>query len=292
MTASDARLTVDPVVIVRVPGQLAPAIIRPREQVDAVLEQSLLEMGGEGRAASAWYWALTGAGPSPVTLSLPPGRTPSREEILAEADAEPEGSTAPPGVPADFCDQLGAARRVLAWLTGSSDEIPVDDDNRGRFIGARDDYARTDDTIRQVRDYAMRGLQAFDLPDPMDPDDAQQPWRWPASWMNAAWLRGVRDLLTWVLGESTASPLRQRAVGLPTAYDLTYEDAAADDVVTQGRPGGLPVDAPTYPPPQYGEGIQATIRWLRGEDTTPPISNEGCSPYVSDHPRPGKDGYL
>ena len=274
----------------RVPGQLAPAIIRPREQVEAVLEQSLQEMGGEGRTALAWQWALTGARPSPVTLSLPPGRTPSREEILAEADAEPEGSTAPPGVPTDFCDQLGEARRVLAWLAGSTDEIPVDDDNRGRFIGARDDYARTDDTIRQVRDYAVRGLLAFDLPDPMDSDDAQHPWRWPANWMNAAWLRGVRDLLTWVLGESTASPLRQRTVGLPTAYDLTYEDAVADDVVTQGRPGGLPVDSPTYPPPQYGEGIQATIRWLRGEDTTPPINNEGCGPYISDHHRADQDG--
>lgn len=58
-------------------------------------------------------------------------------------------------------------------------------------------------------------------------------------------------------------------MGTPNAYDLTYEDAAADDVVTQGCPGGLPVDPSTYPPPQYGEGIQATIRWLRGEDTTP-----------------------
>jgi hypothetical protein len=189
-------------------------------------------------------------------------------------------------------DQLSRHGRVLAphRLVGGSDEIPVDDDNRGRFIGARDDYARTDDTIRQVRDHAMRGLQASDLPDPMDPDDAQHPWRWPVGWMKAAWLRGVRDLLTWILGEHPTSPLCRRTVGMPTAYDLTYEDAAADDVVTQGRPGGLPVDPSTYPPPQYGEGIQATIRWLRGEDTTPPITNEGCSPYVSDRHRAGQDG--
>ena len=87
----------------------------------------------------------------------------------------PEGSTAPPGVPTDFCDQLGEARHILRWLIGDTDEIPVDDDNRGRFIGARDDYARTDEQIRQVRDRARRGLEAFDLPDPMDPADAQQP---------------------------------------------------------------------------------------------------------------------
>ena len=110
-------------------------------------------------------------------------------------------------MPADFCDQLGEARHILAWLVGDTDEIPVDDDNRGRFIGARDDYARTDEDIRQVRDHARRGLETFDLPEPMDPADARNPWRWDASWMNAAWLRGVRDLLDWVLGERAASPL-------------------------------------------------------------------------------------
>ena len=118
-------------------------------------------------------------------------------------------------MPADFCDQLGETRRVLAWLAGATDEIPVDDENRGRFIGARDDYARTDDDIRQVRDHARRGLNAFDLPEPMYPADAVTPGSWEAGWMNAAWLRGVRDLLDWVLGERAASPLCGRTVGLP-----------------------------------------------------------------------------
>src|ERR1035438_9010014 len=123
------------------------AIARPRQHVDAVLAQSLAEVGTDGRAALAWEWALTGTRPSPVTLSLPAGRPPSRDEIVAEATAEPADSTARPGVPSDYCDQLGEARRVLAWLAGESDEIPVDDDNRGRFIGARADYAHTDEDI-------------------------------------------------------------------------------------------------------------------------------------------------
>ena len=45
--------------------------------------------------------------------------------------------------------------------------------------------------------------------------------------MNAAWLHGVRDLLTWVLGEDPVSPLSERAVSLPTIYDLSYEETAA-----------------------------------------------------------------
>jgi hypothetical protein len=266
-----------------IPEQLSSAIARPRPHVEAMLAQSLHEVGPDGRAALAWQWALTGTRPSPVTLSLAPGRPPSREEILAEADAEPEGSTAPPGVPSDFCDQLRETRAILAWLVGGTDEIPVDDDNRGRLIGARGDYARTDDDIRQVLDHALLNLKAFDLPEPMSPSDAKHPWRWDATWMNAAWLRGVRDILTWVLGEIPTSPLCQSSVGLPTAHDLTFEESAADDVVLQGRPGGHPVDPTAYPPPQYGEGIQHTISWLRGETTAPLSDDNGQGPYSSAH---------
>ena len=223
----------------RLPEQVPPAITRPRPLIEAVLTQSLLEMGTAGRTALAWDWALTGTRPSPVTLSPPAGGPPSREKIHAEAAAPPEGSTAPPGVPTDYCDELREARRVLAWLIGDTDEIPVDDENRGRFIGARDDYARTDADIRQVRDNARRGLDAFDLPDPMDPVDARNPWRWPAEWMNAAWLRGVRDLLDWVLGDRDLSPLRKRTMeGLPELHQLAFEDEAAEKVARQGRPDG------------------------------------------------------
>jgi hypothetical protein len=191
------------------------------------------------------------------------------------------GPPAPRGVPTDFCDQLGEARRILAWLAGSSDGIPVDDDNRGRLIGARDDYAHSDEEICRIRDQARHGLDGCDLPYPVNPAAATDPWRWPAKWMKAAWLRGVRDLLDWVLGDRAASPLCSRIVGLPTTQDLAYEDSIAHDVVLQGRPGGIRVDPRTYPPPQYGEAIQATIRWLRGESTSPAVDEHGYGPYAS-----------
>lgn len=278
MTA--ARPTVNTVATIQAPDPLPPAIARPREHVDAVLAQSLLEAGSQGRAALAWAWALTAGRPSPVTLSQAPGHPPSRAEIAAEAAAAPEGSTAPPGVPTDFCDQLREARHILRWLIGETDEIPVDDDNRGRLIGARDDYARTDEQIREVRDHAMHGLEGGDLPETMDPADAQNPWRWDAAWMNAIWLRGVRDLLSWVVGEREASPLGQSVVGLPTDRDLDDDDLVADDAVLQGRPGGIAVDPNVYSPPQYGEAIQAAIHRLRGETTVSPVDQNGRSPYL------------
>lgn len=74
------------VTTVYVPEQLSAAIARPRPHVEAVLVQSLRETGPDGRTALAWAWALTGSRPSPVALSLAPGRPPSRGEILAEAN--------------------------------------------------------------------------------------------------------------------------------------------------------------------------------------------------------------
>jgi hypothetical protein len=282
--------TTERVTAVRVPEPLSPAIVRLRPHVEAVLAQSLRETGPRGRTALAWAWALTGTRPSPVTLGLAPGCPPSRREILAEAAAEIEGSTAPRGVPADFRDQLRQTRSVLAWLAGGSDLIPVDTDNRGRFIGARGDYTRTDAEIHKVRGHALRGLAACDLPEPLSSADARHPWRWDPAWMYAAWLRGVRDLLGWVLGDFPAAPLCQRTGGRPSTYELTYEDAAANEVVMQGRPGGRPVDPSRYPPPQYGEGVQAAIRWLRGEATMPPAGPDGGNPYSADRDRLGQPG--
>jgi hypothetical protein len=278
---TEIRITVRNVSAVDVPDELPPAITRSRQLVEAVLAQSLRETGTDGRTALAWQWALTGTRPSPVTLGTPPGRPPSRAEIRTEADAPPEGSTAPLGVPTDFCDQLREVRRVLAWLAGDTDEIPVDDDSRSLLVGARDGYLRSNDEIRQARDWALLGLQRDDLPCPMDTRDARRPWAWPAEWMDAAWSRGIRDLLNWVLGDRAASPLCGRIVGLPAGHDLMYEDDAAADVALQGRPAGLMVNPDIYPPPQYGEAIQEAIRWLRGESTTPPVDQHGCGAYLA-----------
>ena len=93
--------------------------------------------------------------------------------------------------------------------------------------------------------------------------------------MHATWLRGVRDLLDWILGDRVTSPLGQQVAGLPTVHDLEHEDLQADDVASQGRLGGVIVDPDAYPPPQYAEAIQQSIRWLRGEATNGPAEPAG-----------------
>jgi hypothetical protein len=277
---STHRPTVEYVPTADIPDPLPAAIVRPRPHVQAIRAQSLLEMGTNGRTALAWDWALTGTRPSPVTLSIAPGSPPTRDQIRAEAAAPPEGSTAAPGVPTDFCDQLAEARRVLAWLAGSTDEIPVDDDNRGRFIGARDDYARTDDDIRQLRDHTRISLAAHEWPEIMTPDDTSSPRQSDADRMEAAaWLRGVHDLLDWILGERPATPLCHRTVQLPTVDDLTFEENAADELVAQSHSDSPLADSASKTALQYAEAVQATIHWLRGEATTPPVDHEGRGSY-------------
>ena len=65
-------------------------------------------------------------------------------------------------------------------------------------------------------------------------------------------------------------------------YDLTYEETAAEDVIAEARPLGIPTDPRRYPPPQYGEAVQATANWLRGETITPPVGSHGGTPYQAE----------
>jgi hypothetical protein len=70
----------------------------------------------------------------------------------------------------------------------------------------------------------------------------------------------------------------QRGIGLPTAYDLTYEDSAARDVAAQRHMDGLRRHLAARPVPQYGDAIQATVYWLRGEAAVPSAGRRGRSP--------------
>src|SRR5258708_12622339 len=93
------RNTVRTVATVDLPETLPPSVTRPRAHVAAVLAQSLLEASEDGRAALAWSWVLTGARPSPVTLSLPPGDPPSQKAILPPPTPHPPPSPPPPSPP-------------------------------------------------------------------------------------------------------------------------------------------------------------------------------------------------
>jgi hypothetical protein len=294
----------------QIPGVPA-TVVRSRSLIASVMGQSLAESAPDSRTACAWRWVLTGQGASPVSKRAGTGNPPAETEITAEArfvvDADPPECGWPPWRYANDLDpDRQQARRVLRWLSGAADAIPLLDPGRGRYIGGRFHFARTDDEIRQVRDRARYGLAEHgDLPVDMPDWQAEQPWRWPAAWMNAAWLHGTIAYLEWVLGDTVFSPLSgQRipldpvtALGCPeppyVQADLvamcgvgcgianieeemmTYLDA----VIMQGHEGQSRAEPDRYPPPQWGEGVQQAHDWLVGEDNIPPADRHGCGGY-------------
>lgn len=296
-----------------IPDPLPPTVTRPRPLIEAIMSQSLREQGPDSRTAAAWRWALTGTGPSPVSLSSAVGLTPSPEEIIAEAryDTTPEECAWPPWRYAfDRDPDRQQARRVLRWLTGAADAIPLLDPARGRYVGARFHLARTDEDLRRVRDWALHGLQEHgDLPDDMPLWQAERPWQWPSWWMNAAWLRGTVAYLDWVLGETPLTPLTRQCkplslgcisgspdprltaalcstFGAGTGPREIEEEISvhASGVFMQGREGQPPAEPDKWPPPQWGEAVDQAHNWATGEDAKPPADHHGCGDY---HPCPG-----
>jgi hypothetical protein len=300
----------------QVPGVLPPAVVRHRSLVVAVMGQSLAELGPASRTASAWQWVLTGTGLAPVSRAPGTGSPPAAADITAEArhgaDSSPPECGWPPWRYARDPDpDRQQARRVLRWLTGAADAIPLFDPGRGRHVAARFHFARTDDDIRRVRDCALHGLAEHgDLPEDMPLSRAERPWQWPASWMNAAWLRGAVAYLDWVLGEAPVSPLSGQHAPLDPVATLAHPEppydqadlislcgagcgvanieeelmAYLDTIAMQGREGQPPAEPRRYPPPQWGEGVQQAHDWVTGEDGKPPADHHGCGAY---HPCPG-----
>lgn len=139
---------------------------------------------------------------------------------------------------------------------------------------------------------------------------AERPWRWPASWMNAAWLHGTVAYIDWILADTPISPLSGLRMPLDPMATLAHSEPAyaqaeliamrgvecgvanieekmmvfLDAVVMQGHEGQPSAEPGRYPPPQWGEGVQQAHDWVTGEDNKPPADHHGCGGY---HPCPG-----
>jgi len=300
----------------QIPATLPPTVTRPRQLVAMIMAESLREHGLDSRTAAAWRWVLTGHGLSPVSGTPGAGTPPGIEEI--EAEALYGRTTDPPlcGYPPwrhrnDFDPHRQQARRVLRWLTGAADAIPLIDPARGRHVGARFHLARTDEELRLVRGWALHGIREHgDLPDDMPQWRAERPWGWPSWWMNAAWLRGTIAYLDWILGDTPIAPLSRRHVPLDPATTIACPDPPVQTaelvpiygvgvgvatiewefwvnlsaVVMQGHEGQPPAEPDKYPPPQWGEAVEQARDWATGEDSKPPADHHGCGDY---YPCPG-----
>jgi hypothetical protein len=135
---------------------------------------------------------------------------------------------------------------------------------------------RTDNEIRGVLACARAGIERYGFGDGLIPGVLERPWS-NARWADNAWLRGVRDLLEWVLGERTAGPLAGTAYGRrPTPGEMRHELRLAGRVMLQGA--RIPVN-PDWPPPQAAEAMACTAEWLTGREDAPPACEDGHGVY-------------
>ena len=234
--------------------ELPEAIARPPAPLWLVMARSLGEQGGAGRTALAWRWALTGACPSPVTLTRAPGRPPDRGELLGEAGAQAE--LARPG--ADPGDQVMLARSVLEWLAGTVDALPLrsaGDSEPDPAGGAA--FARDQAQLAAAHSWALLGRHRYSRSDGPGPASGRQAF---------AWALGTLELLAWAGGEASGGrPLG----GPPTLGQVARE-------VGRGMTGiRLAREARDLTRARRVEAVMETFLWLAGWSPQPPVDRHG-----------------
>lgn len=105
----------------QIPAKLPPAITKSHDVAEFIMSRDIEEHGVSGPVTLAWQWALTGEGPTPITLMDWNADPPSRQGIQRQIECPDEWRGQVPW------DEIRAARGVLWWLiSGPSDEIPAD----------------------------------------------------------------------------------------------------------------------------------------------------------------------
>ena len=120
LTASRRMMAVEVATINRAqaPDILPPAITVSQEVAELCLAEDLAVYGASGPAALAWQWALTGQGPTPVSLREWHVGPPDHDTMLDES-RWPYGDGWQGHAQRAEIDK---ARFLLWWLTASPDE--------------------------------------------------------------------------------------------------------------------------------------------------------------------------
>lgn len=223
-----------------------------------VFARSLGEQGADGRTALAWRWALTGACPSPVTLSLAPGKPPGRAELLVEAVADAELA----GIGADAGGQVMHARFVLRWLAGELDALPLwNGGPGGAHVSDGAPYARSEEEIAELYDWALMARLRY----PRQEESGSAPAR-----RALGWAFGVMQLVGWVCGESYEGPVTGLQMSArPTLYQVSLDVRRAMTGLVHARQDGQLVAAGRL------EAVMDAFLWLAGWDPLPPVDRHG-----------------
>ena len=262
MTALFSGRIVRVVRMIQVLDELPEGIAQRPGRIWNVLARSLGEQGAGGRTALAWRWALTGACPSPLTLSPSADRPPRRGELLAEAGvpAELTGGGADPG------GQVMHARFVLQWLAGKLDGLPLCNGGpQDPHVTDGAGYARTRAEIEEAYGWALAARLRYPWPGEPALDGA---------WLGFGWAYGTMQLLAWACGESGEGPLSgMRVAGRPSMYEVAFDVRRAMTALTHARDDGQPTGIGRL------EAVIETYLWLAGWNQLPPVDRHGHAAF-------------
>ena len=257
-TALFSRRIVRVVGMIQVLNELPDSIVQRPGRIWNVLARSLGEQGASGRTALAWRWALTGACPSPVTLSPPAGRPQGGSELLAEAGAAAELASGG----ADPAGQVMHARFVLQWLAGELDGLPLwNGGPQNPHVTDGAPYAHARAEIEEVYGWALAARLRYPWPGESAPDGA---------WRGFGWAFGAMQVLAWACGEAGEGPLsRMRVAGRPSLYQISLDTRRAMTALLHARQDGQPTGTGRL------EAIMETFLWLAGWNPLPPVDRHG-----------------
>lgn len=240
------------------------AIVRPLRHVRAVRERHALRFtdppeAAVSRSARAWTWALGENPTAPVTdrlTAVPPSRADIEAEITVADERRDRG---------DRENRADGAAKVLRWLIGDDDHIPVQGKDLAALVGGFGDVVRSREQIAGVLALAANGqrrAEALISDVNSDPDDRRFARR------DVDYLDGVAATLGWVLGKRARAPISPSRSGELTTGDLKRERVHAEDAIEHDT---HPWMVDRVPPPWYGEGVKASITWLLGDSTAKPV---------------------
>jgi hypothetical protein len=255
------------------PGQ-GVTITRPRHHIENVRQDAI--QAAERRAAQTGAepshlindtisWALGDSDQAPFTSAPTPGG-PTPTQLSAEIKACRAYLQSTPGTNsnADSIHRANHVLKILEWLTGADDKPPTyrRETEPGDLVGGRGRVVRPYITIRFMVQEARKKIETGQT----------------SHGFGADWHRGVIATLLWTEGERATPPMAHEdsgwecdhsdSEGVPTRREIARERGAAEEHL---EPLGFKHGDIAAP---YADAVACTIRWLYGETTTPPVTDD------------------
>lgn len=247
-------------------------VVRPRHHIENVRQDAIA--AAERRAAQfgtepshfitdAISWALGDHDQAPFTGASTSGG-PTSAQLAAEITAAHDYLQSTPSTEphADSISRAHNTLELLEWLTGAHDDPPTyrRETQPGDMVGGRGLIVRPYIEIRRIIQEARHKIESGET----------------SLGFGRAWHEGVIATLRWVEGETPLPPMAHTggicrhpdSEGLPTKREIARERGAAEEHLEPlgYKHGDIPA--------QRADAVACTLRWLYGQTTTSPVTDD------------------